>query len=84
MAKTLLPLAPKTPAERRRANSLRRFGRRRYSATAHEHHTGHDFRMLAVRAAARVAGPLSYEDILEVITGYGDAAEDAERVRSVA
>lgn len=70
-----------TPEERVRFRQVRlcRFGRRYYLAGAHGDHTGHDWRMQAVRAAARLAGPLSYEDITAILAGFGMAEEEFGR-----
>lgn len=62
----------------RRCRSLRRFGLRYYLATRDDH-TGHDYRLQAVRRAAAIVGPLDYLDILEVITGWSDAEEELGR-----
>jgi hypothetical protein len=67
-----------TPASLRRLTRLARFGRRYHHASAADH-SGHDWRMQAVRSAARLAGPLSYEDITAIISAFGDAEEDAGR-----
>lgn len=60
---------------RNRLNRLARFGRRYFTANRNDH-TGHDWRMQAVKAAARIAGPLSFEDIQTIIVAFGDAEED--------
>ena len=63
---------------RTRQNRLARFGRRYYIASANDH-TGHDYRMQAVRVAARLAGPLSYADIDTIVAAFGDAEEEHKR-----
>jgi hypothetical protein len=57
---------------RKRLNRMGRFGRR-YAIAKRDDHTGHDWRMQAVKAAARIAGPLSWEDITTVIAEFGHA-----------
>ncbi len=54
--------SPKVRKER-----LARFGRR-YAATAEvrNDHTGWDYEMQAIRKAALIAGPLSYQDIQSI------------------
>jgi hypothetical protein len=58
----------------RRQRSLRRFGRRvgRYGLNDH---TGTDWRYQAIIKAARIAGPLSLLDVMEISTGIGEAEQ---------
>ncbi len=58
-----------------RKQDLRNHGRESYK---HDH-TGFDFRMQAVIEAAEKFGPLSKEDIQEVLIGWGDYEDELIR-----
>lgn len=62
--------------ETSRKSQLRSFGHDSYSETHSSHHTGFDYKMQAVTEAASKFGPLSKEDIQEVLTGWFDCEED--------
>lgn len=66
-----------TPQNARRDKSLYRFGRRYFQASRVYAHQGHDYRMRAVRVAARLCGSLDYLSICSIINGWCDA-EDSQ------
>lgn len=59
---------------RARLNRLSRFGRR-YRAASRTDATGWDYSTQAIKAAARLAGPLSYQDIQAVYSAFHAEAE---------
>lgn len=66
-----------TPQNARRDKSLYRFGRRYFRASLTRAYQGHDYRMQAVRVAARLCSSLDYLSICAIINGWGDAEEDS-------